>query len=49
MEISKIINKINSLSEQTKTAYKKDIEKSIEILLQDYDIYKKGCQQLTNS
>jgi hypothetical protein len=46
MEISKIINKINSLSEQTKTAYKKDIEKSIEILLQDYDIYKKGTNEI---
>jgi hypothetical protein len=46
MEISKIIETTNCLGEKIKNAYKKDIEKSLDILFQEFDIFKRGTNDL---
>lgn len=42
----KTIELANSLSEKIKNSYKKDIENIINVLIQDYDIYKRGSKEL---
>lgn len=46
MEITKTIELTNSLGEKIKNAYKKDIEKVINKLIEEYDIYKRGSDTL---
>jgi len=50
MELSKITEITNSLSDKIKTAYKKDIDKIIDILIQEYDICKRDTnEQITKN
>lgn len=46
MELTKTIESINSLSNKVKNAYKNDIEKTINKLMEEYDIFKRGTDNL---
>jgi hypothetical protein len=46
MELSKTIELTNSLSDKIRNAYKKDLEKGIQKLIEEFDIYKRGTKEL---
>lgn len=48
MEITKTIELTNSLGEKIKNAFIKDIERSLDKLIRDYDIFKRGTCELIN-